>query len=463
MSAKEAPFRMESDLLGSTAVPIEAFHGAQTQRALENFPTGNRRTIGDYPDLIRGMMVVKLAAAKVNCAGGFLSGRVADAIVASAEEVLREELYDRFPIHFLHGGGGTSANMNANEVLANMAEERLGGRRGEYQLVHPNDHVNLHQSTNDVYPTACHIAIILKWKELRGALERLAEAFSVRARELASQSRIARTCLQDAVPIGFGNFLGGYASLLKRSLRRLQRLVEDLYSVNMGGTIVGRKKDVPPSYLSAIVPAIAEELGDTGFRQAEDLYDAAQNPDPIAAVASMLSILARGLVKIGKDFRLMGSGPECGFGEILMPPVQPGSSIMPGKVNPVIAEFLIQTAFQAMGHGAACQVAVDHGELDLNVWESIMIANVLDAMSELGDGIRAFEFKCVSGFTVVVDRNTENAGTIAPMLVELMHKCGYSAASAVCREAGGDREKLGRMLREVGPLPQVPDLEEDEK
>ena len=448
MSVRDSSFRTETDLLGSVEVPTRALYGAQTQRAVENFPVHDQRTIGGYPRLIGGMMAVKRAAARVNSAHGFLDARIAEAIVDSASQVAREELPDQFPVHFLHGGGGTSANMNANEVLANMSEENLGGARGQYRLVHPNDHVNLNQSTNDVYPTACHIAVVLQWAESRSVLERLAATFRTRARELANQARIARTCLQDAVDTTFGDLLGGYATLLERTMARLDRAVLDLRCINIGGTIVGRTKDVPQPYLEAIAPAVAEDLGDSGFHQARDLFDAAQNPDAMAAVSAELSILARALIKIGKDFRLMGSGPQCGFGEMTLPAVQPGSSTMPGKINPVIPEFLIQTGFQALGHGTACQAAVDHGELDLNVWESTMVFNVLDAMRLLGQGMDAFDRRCARGFTVDRGKNAANSKTIIPLLTELMRERGYATVSSICQNAGGDFERLRRMVEE---------------
>jgi aspartate ammonia-lyase len=439
---------MESDSLGRVEVPIEALYGAQTQRALENFPVRDQRTVGDHPNLVRGMMAIKQAAARTNGAHGFLDASIADAIASSAERVAQEGLWNLFPVHFLHGGGGTSANMNANEVLANMAEESLGGERGQYRHVHPNDHVNMHQSTNDVYPSACHIAILLQWRDLRRALEQLAKALAAKARGLSEQVRIARTCLQDAVEIGFGDLLGGYEGLLERSVARLGRAVDDLHCINMGGTIVGRKQDVPQPFLEAIVPAIAELLGDREYRQARNLFDAAQNPDPVAAVSAELAILARGMIKIGKDFRLMASGPECGLGEICLPAVQPGSSAMPGKINPVIPEFLVQTGLQAVGHDAACQAAVDHGELDLNVWESLMVFNVLEAMRLLAEGVTAFDSKCVRGFTVNAGRNADNARTLAPLLTKLMHQRGYSEVSEMWQKAGGDVEELRRLLSE---------------
>jgi len=441
--------RTESDLLGLIDVPDDALYGAQTQRAIGNFPIGSGKTIGRYANLIRGLIYIKKAAAQVNRRNVFLSGDKAESIIKAADLVLKQGNYTTdFPVHSLHGGGGTSANMNANEVLANLAEEILGGKRGQYKLVHPNDHVNLHQSTNDVYPTACHMAVILSWPVLQEALSGLQSAFERRATELSGQNRIARTCLQDAVEVTFGDLLGGYAAFMARSNARIDAAVDRLHMVNLGGTIVGRAIDVPDAYRREIVPMLCEIVGNQKFCQADNLYDAAQNPDELAVVSAQLDILARGLIKVAQDFRLMGSGPETGFGEIRLPAVQPGSSIMPGKINPVIPEFLMQACFQVIGANTACQAALDHGELDLNIWESVMVTNVLDAMELLAIAVATFGEKCVRGFTVNTGCNNQNTQTIIPRLTELMRLHGYSKISELCKKAANDPARLRTLLQE---------------
>lgn len=443
--------RVESDLLGVINVPADALYGAQTQRAIQNFPLGSWKTIGHYPALIKGLIYVKKAAARVNRQYSFLPEDKAGAIIDAADIVLEQDVYTGdFPIHSLHGGGGTSANMNANEVLANRAEEILGGKRGQSKLIHPNDHVNLHQSTNDVYPTACHIAVILKWPELKTILKRLLSVFEVRAAESAGQCRIARTCLQDAVEVTFGDLLGGYAASIARSIARIDTAVDRLRAINLGGTIVGRAMDVPDVYMREIVPALGETMKDLKFRATENLFDAAQNPDELAVVSVNLETLSRILIKIAQDFRLMGSGPEAGLCEIQLPAVQPGSSIMPGKVNPVIPEFLIQACFQAMGANTACQAALDHGELDLNVWESVMVFNVLDTLDLLSFAVEAFSEKCVRGFKINVERNNLNANTIIPLLTRLMHRYGHSQINNICKKSGNDLAHLRTLLKQEG-------------
>ena len=450
MTPKSKQTRTESDLLGEIEVPTEALHGAWTQRAVLNFPTGNQRTIGSLPTLIEGLMAIKQAAARVNARNGFLPQEKANAIVDAAKSVLSEPHFDQFPVHALHGGGGTSANMNANEVVANLAEERLGGTRGHYRIIHPNDHVSLHQSTNDVYLTACHIAVLLHWPALETALDRLYETFDKRADELRDQRRIGRTCLQDAVDITFGDLLGGYASFVKRACVRVREAVDQLHSVNLGGTIVGRPEDVPEPYFHQIVAELAEVTGDVKFRRAENLFDAAQNPDDIAAVASQLDGLARGLIKIGQDFRWMGSGPEAGLQEVELPPMQPGSTCMPGKVNPVIPEFLIQAGFQVIGCNAASQAALEHGELDINIWESTFVFNILEAMEMLTTAVTQFEERCIRGFVVNEERNSRNADSIIALLRRLTLRYGYSKISDVCRESYQDPDRLRELLRKRG-------------
>jgi len=451
MSPKRA-CRVEQDLLGPVDVPAGALYGAQTQRALDNFPVRGQHTIGYYHALIRGLVHTKHAAALANRETGQIDKSTAGAILRACRDLLARDHYeDDFPVHHLHGGGGTSANMNANEVLANLAEELLGGKRGEYRRVHPNDHANLNQSTNDVYPTACHIAVISQWPALRQALDTLVGRFDTKADELQSQQRIARTCLQDAVAVGFGDLLGGYSTFLRRSAERIARTVEDLHVVPLGGTIVGRPEDVPPAYFQAIIPALRQVTGDSAYRRNETLFDAAQNLDDLVHVSHELDALARGLVKICQDLRLMNSGPETGLGEIALPAVQPGSSIMPGKVNPVIPEHVIQLCFRVMGLHLGCQTALDHGELDLNIWESTAVFGILDSMELLESAAGTLGDKCIRDMRVNVERNDRNVQTIIPLLTELAERHGYSRVSDVCKKAGGNLKRLRHLLEETFP------------
>ena len=444
------PCRVEHDFLGAVQVPRDALYGAQTQRALDNFPLSGERSIGHYPVLIGALLRIKWAAAEANRTAGFLDAEVAGAIVQGAGKLIDEGPGRHFPIHRFHGGGGTSANMNANEVLANRAEELLGGRRGQYRRVHPNDHVNLHQSTNDVYPTACRMAVIASRPSLSKALDRLGQVLRNRASRFRDEPRVARTCLQDAVAVTFGDLFGGYEAALARAANRIARDVDALHAVNLGGTILGRPQDAPEGYRKQILPRLREVSGDPAYRLAPNLFDAAQNPDGMVAVSSGLDLLARTLIKIAKDLRLLGSGPEAGLGEIRLPAVQPGSSIMPGKVNPVIPEFAIQCCFQVIGNHAACAGALDHGELDLNIWESVLLFNVLDSMGLLANAADTLAERCLKDVTVAPERNRRNADSIIPLLTELVKSRGYSEVSRICRESGGDVQQIRELLKKEG-------------
>lgn len=444
--------RTETDLLGQVEVPGAALYGAQTQRAVENFPLdldsagASARTIGSFPTLVRALLLIKKAAALTNAELGYLAPEKAQAIQQAAGTLLAKLPADQFPVHHLHGGGGTSANMNVNEVLANLGEENLGGQRGEYRLLHPNDHVNLHQSTNDVYPTACHMAVISAWPILGNALSELAGAFEVSADPQILH--LARTCFQDAVEIRLSDYFSGITAQLRRETARLEQAVHRLHTVNLGGTICGRAADVPQEYLQKIVPNLAAVSGDPAYVQAQNLFDAAQNPDELLGVSSELERLARSLIKVAKDLRVLGSGPEAGLNELRLPPVQPGSSIMPGKVNPVMPEFLIQVCFRVMGNHGMCAAGLDHGELDLNVWESSMLFSILESFELLASSVTAFTQRCVHGLSADLETNRAHVDTIIPRLTRLMHLYGYARVSAVCKEVHGDTTLLKARLEQ---------------
>ena len=449
--------RFKKDLLGSIELPSEALYGANTARALRSFPPDRLRTVADYPELVDALLRIKWAAAAVNRRIGDLDEARAQAIIASARALLVDRSAADFPLCHLHGGGGTAVNMNVNEVLANCAEERLGGRRGEYRHVHPNDHVNLHQSTNDVYPTACHMAVMSAARPFADVLSELADTLDGLIRQVGNHGRLARTCLQDAVEVTYGDLFGSYAALVRRSRTRFRAAAAALHAVNLGGTIVGRTEDAPPAYRASIIEGLREVTGDAGYRAAENLFDAAQNPDDMVAVSSALDLLARSLIKISQDLRLLSSGPEAGLGEIRLPPIEAGSSIMPGKINPVIPESVIQCCFQVIGRHHACAEGLNHGELDLNIWESSMVFSVLDAMELLTHASRLLMDRCLSGLTVVAEANERGVDTIIPLLTRLMHAHGYSAISDVCRRAAGDVLRLRALLGERGFLPEVSD------
>lgn len=442
--------REESDLLGTVTLPADALHGAQTERARLNFPNtgGHCRRLGDFPDLVRALLLCKKAAAKLNREIGAIDPMVADAIAAAADTVATRIDPRDFPLHSLHGGGGTSANMNVNEVLANAAEESVGGKRGQYQRVHPNDHVNRHQSTNDVYPTACRLAVRMAWPRCRTSVRGVIEAIEERIEAIGTTKRIARTCLQDALIITFGDYLGGILTLVQRQHEGLETAIDRLATVSMGGSAVGRSDEVPPAYFERIVPTLREVSGDDQLQRAPNLFDAYQNLDDLVACSDELARFARTLIKIGKDLRLLASGPETGFNEIDLPAVQPGSSMMPGKINPVIPEFLIQSCFRVIGLNHSASMALDHGELDLNIWESTVVTAILESFELLNDALNTFAGRCLRGLEPNQAQNLRNLGATIPRLTEMAKTEGYAAVSK--REASRRQQARTRS-------PELPD------
>lgn len=449
-----AEYRVEYDLLGPVNVPVDVLYGAQTQRSIENFPLQGEKRLADYPQLIIAMLKIKKAAALANVQAGDLAPGLAEAIILAIDELLQDLPSDQFPVHSFHGGGGISANMSVNEVVANLAN-RLSFQQplGSYSPIHPNDHVNLNQSTNDVFTSACHLCIIHKWEELRQSLQGLAEAFQFQGEKWRHVEKISRTCLQDAVEISFYDFFSGYRDFLRRNIKKVDGTVQDLYTLNLGGTLVGRQIDVSEAYFNSILSHLRSVLQEDRYEQSANLFDSSQNLDDLVGTGSQLNVLARGFIKIGKDFRLLASGPQTGFGEIELPAVQPGSSAMPGKINPSIPEFLIQSCFQVVGRCAAIEMALDHGELDLNVWESIVVVNLLDAMDCLQNGVEVFHRKCLDGIVVNEQKNRENIDTIIPLLTRIKLRKGYSYATRLYKESKGDVELIRQRFHDLTTMP----------
>ncbi len=440
--------RIETDLLGPIHVPADALYGAQTQRAIDNFPLNGQSRLGDWPALVRALIKIKQAAAHANRDASFITPQVADAIIAAGNSMSPADYPTHFPIHALHGGGGTSANMNANEVLANIAETLLSGSLGQYKKVHPNDHVNLHQSTNDVYPSACHLAVIEQSISLDAALSHLASTIQTKISQFGGQARLARTCLQDAVSVTFADTLSGYVSMIARQRRRIAATVTELHHLNLTGTIVGRACDCPEAYASRVFPALRALTGLPTLQPCENLFDGAQNLDDLVAVSASLDLAARSIAKLAQDLRLLSSGPEAGFGEIRLPALQPGSSIMPGKVNPVIPEHAMHLCLRVTALDAGARQAVNHGELDLNIWESLVAIHVLESMTLLQSAAQVLADKCIAGMTVNIQVNDAHTQALMPLLTQLCKEHSYSKVSAVCREAGADHQKLRRLLKD---------------
>lgn len=445
---KNQQYRIEEDLIGELAVPAHALYGVQTQRAITLYPLNGEKPLSAYPELLRGLLQVKKLAALTNLNTGEIELEIGQAIVSAVDQLLNELPTGEFPVHAFHGGGGISSNMNVNEVVANLANLNAFDRPlGSYHPVHPNDHVNLNNSTSDALNTACHLAVLDKMQTLDKALSTLITTFNEQGKKWQHVLKISRTCLQDAVEISFADLFGGYASQLERHRQRLDRDTGELYKINLGGNIIGRKGDCSEAFFNEIINELNRMTGKHRFMHSENLFDASQSHDDLIRVTSGLDQLARGLLRIAKDFRLMASGPETGFGEIHLPAVQPGSSAMPGKVNPTIPEYMVQCCMQACGRCYSAQMTQDHGELDYTPWQSVVISNLLDAISVLTSGMKAFCRHCLVDMQPNLERNAYNVNTLIPTLMRLKQLRGYSFAARVYKETGGDMQQIQRYLK----------------
>jgi len=433
--------RVEKDLLGEKQVPADAYYGIQTVRAMENFRITGQRL---HPELVTSLAQIKKAAALANYQLGYLKEDVAKAIVAAAEEIIAGGLRDQFVVDPIQGGAGTSANMNMNEVIANRANELLGGRKGTYEFVSPNDHVNFAQSTNDVFPTAIKLAVLSRTDALLEALRSLEEAFAAKSAEFDDVIKVGRTHLQDAVPIRLGQEFGAYASAVRRNRLRLAEAVKALEVVNMGATAVGTGLNADPAYPPLVVSLLSEITG-RNLRLAENLVDATQSCDPFVAVSGAVKALAVALSKIANDLRLMASGPRAGLKEINLPERQPGSSIMPGKVNPVMAEVLNQSCFYAIGMDLTVTLAAEAGQLELNVMEPVLAHALLSAVDVMANAVTLFTEFLVKGITANRERCESMVNNSVGLVTALNPVLGYRRCSEVAREA----TLTGRPVREI--------------
>ncbi|HEV2237382.1 MAG TPA: aspartate ammonia-lyase [Ktedonobacterales bacterium] len=447
--------RIEHDSLGEVRVPVAALWGAQTQRAVENYPISGLRA---HPWLIQATVLVKKAAALANQETGRLDAHLAEAIAAAADEVLAGQWRDQFVVDVYQAGAGTSHNMNANEVLANRANERLGGARGAYQPVHPNDHVNMAQSTNDTFPTAMRVATLLGIRETLPALEHLRDAFATKGQEFDGIVKSGRTHLQDATPIRLGQEFAAYALTLDRDIARLRHAQETLAELNIGGTAVGTGLLAEEGYIAGMV----RHLGAfTGFplRRAESLVQIAPSMASFVEASGELRVLAVDVTKIANDLRLLASGPATGFYEIVLPPVQPGSSIMPGKVNPSIAEMVNMVCFQVLGNDTTVAYAAQAGQLELNVMMPVIIHNVLTSLTILMNAATVFADRCVAGIVARAERCEEYAYKSASLVTALAPYIGYEVAASLAKEQIASGRDIRAIVRERNLLPEE-DLQE---
>ena len=423
--------RLERDCIGEKQIPADAYYGIQSLRALENFSISGSRM---HPEMIRSLALVKKACAIANAQAGVLDHRRAKAICRACDEIAKGKYHDQFIVDPMQGGAGTSMNMNANEVIANVAIVHLGGKCGDYSLVHPNDHVNCGQSTNDVIPTAGKMTVLVLMRRLERALAMLQEAFERKAVEFDPIIKMGRTQLQDAVPVRLGQEFHAYATSVARGLARVRHSSNELLKINMGGTAIGTGINADGTYFRTVTEILSESM-DADFSQAEDLIDSTQNVDCFAAVSGAVRNCALALSKIANDLRLMSSGPRTGFGEINLPARQNGSSIMPGKVNPVIPEVVNQVAFRVAGNDVTISMAVEAGQMELNAFEPVIFRCLFQSIDELTHAVETFTVNCVEGITANADRCEELLESSVGIVTALCPYIGYSKASALAKDA----------------------------
>jgi aspartate ammonia-lyase len=441
--------RLERDPLGEVRVPASAYYGAQTQRAVENFAISG---LTAPSELVTATILIKKAAAQANATLGRLPRRIAKAIVAAADEILAGSLRDQFVVDVYQAGAGTSHNMNANEVLANRASEILGGRRGEYTVVHPNDHVNMGQSTNDVYPTATRLALLMMLPDLLASARGLADGLAEKSGQFARVLKTGRTHLQDAVPITVGQEFGGYAANVAHAATEVERAWEGLRELNLGASAVGTGLNAGTDYTMAAIENLSS-LTALPLRPAADRFRVTQSMGDVLACSSALRRLAVEVGKVASDLRLLSMGPRAGIAEIQLPAVQPGSSIMPGKVNPSVPEMVNQVCFQVFGCDATILAAADAGQLELNVMMPVIAWNALHATRILREAMRVMQSRCVAGIRVddarcreLLDRSTALATALSPYI-------GYAATAAIAKESVSTGRPIRDVVREQRLLP----------
>ena len=433
--------RLESDSIGTMEVPEDAYYGVQSLRAKKNFPiTGNKM----HPVFIKELAKVKKACAITNRNAGCLDAGYAEAIIRACEEVIRGRFADEFIVDAIQGGAGTSANMNMNEVIANRANEILGGRKGDYSRIHPNDHVNMAQSTNDVIPTAGKLTVLELLKPLISELGRLEMELTVKAEEFDDVIKMGRTQLQDAVPMRLGQTFRGYASMVARDKKRIKETFKEMYVVNLGGTAIGTAINVPESYLYNIVPNLAKVSG-FPLQQAENLFDATENLDGFVTVSGTLKTCALDLSKMCNDLRLLSSGPRTGLGEINLPAKQNGSSIMPGKVNPVIPEVVSQVAFHVAGHDMTIAMAAEAGQMELNAFEPVVFYNLFESITTLTEAVETLIDNCITGITANKEHCRELMESSVGIATALCPYIGYKKSAEIAKTA----LKTGKTVREL--------------
>ncbi|MBQ3493019.1 MAG: aspartate ammonia-lyase [Clostridia bacterium] len=443
-------FRIESDSIGQREVPIDAYYGVQSLRAHENFRISGTKT---HLEFIKAIIEIKKAAAITNGQAKVIDKKIVDAMVQACDEILAGKFIDNFIVDAVQGGAGTSFNMNANEVVSNRAIEILGGKKGDYSIVHPNDHANCGQSTNDVFPSAGKIATIRLLKKAIEALKVFNSALELKAKQFANIIKMGRTEMQDAVPISFGQSFTAYSQAVKRDIFRFENAVKELSTLNMGGTAIGTGITADSEYIKNIVPNLSK-VTNLELNQAEDLVDATQNLDCFVYVSGIVKACAATLSKMSNDLRLMSSGPRTGFAEINLPAKQNGSSIMPGKINPVIPEVINQIAFNIIGNDTTITMAVEAGQLELNAFEPIIFYCLFESLETLTNGIKVFTTDCIEGLTVNEDICEDEVERSIGIVTALCPFIGYTKAASLAKKALKEKKTVRTVLVEENIISQ---------
>jgi fumarate hydratase class II len=440
-------FRSESDSLGAINVPFEHYWGAQTQRSLQNFKIGGEKI---PPALIKALGIQKKASALANMELGILDAKLGNAIVLAAEDVIDGSLIDEFPLVVWQTGSGTQSNMNANEVISNRAIEILGGERGSKTPVHPNDHVNMSQSSNDTFPTVMHIAAVEEiYNELLPALKSLHSALDIKAKKFKEIVKIGRTHLQDATPLTLGQEFSGYTRQIELGIERIETCMPRLKELAQGGTAVGTGINCKIGFAEKFIEHVSQ-ITDQNFTSAENKYEALAAHDALVELSGMLNVLATSLMKIAHDIRMLGSGPRCGIGEIDLPANEPGSSIMPGKINPTQCEALTMVCAQVMGNNVTVTIAGSNGHFELNVFKPVIIYNVLQSIKLIADAANSFTNNCVVGIKANEERISKLLGESLMLVTALNPHIGYDNSAKIAKKAHGDGSTLKESALALG-------------
>lgn len=440
--------RMEHDSIGALNVPAEAYYGVQSMRAATNFQITHRPL---HPVLIDSIVMIKKAAAITNEKSGKLNQQIAQAIIQACDEILDGNLRDQFIVDAIQGGAGTSANMNANEVIANRAIEILGGTKGDYSIVHPNDHVNMSQSTNDVIPTAGKITVLKLLPQTIKELEKLEKAMEEKEAEFDDILKMGRTQLQDAVPMRLGQSFGAFAHVLKRDIKRLKNVMDEMKVLNIGATAIGTAINVDPYYLANVSYELSKVAG-ISLKQADDLIDATQNLDGFVSVSGVLKTCAADISKISNDLRLMSSGPRTGLSEINLPARQNGSSIMPGKINPVIPEVVSQVAYLIIGHDYTITMAAEAGQLELNAFEPVLFHHLFESIDTLKEAAATLTKHCITGITANKGQCEEYIEKSVGISTALCPYIGYAKSAEIAKKSLKTGISVKELVLEEGLL-----------